>query len=136
MDYIRFAGVNTSVNYKGAGYGAGIVLIREDRCVWRFSFIYSSRNIDKIMTYLNYLTLNELTIDIIHSQLSYTSEKSDKFEYGITLDAAYIDRKGIDNIFGNPTSNSYPLITSKSTYINQISNIDIKSVLKIITRNG
>ncbi len=136
MDYIRFAGSNTSVNYKGAGYGAGIDLIREDRCGWRFSFIYSSRNIDKIMTSLNYLTLNELTIDIIHSQLSYTSEKSDKFEYGITLDAAYIDRKGIDNIFGNPTSNSYPLITSKSTYINQISNIDIKSVLKIITRNS
>ncbi len=136
MDYIRFAGSNTSVSYKGLGYGTGVDFIRDDSRGWGFSFVYVSRNIDKIITSLNYLTLNELSINIINGQLSYSSEKSDRFEYGIILNAAYTDRKGIDNIFGDPTSNSYPLLTSQSMYANPISNIDAKADLKIMIGNS
>ncbi|MDR1518001.1 MAG: hypothetical protein LBS52_07920 [Dysgonamonadaceae bacterium] len=126
MDYVRFAGQQYYTQYNGEGVGATVGIVPTDN---RSGFATSLRvnyfHLKKILTSLNYAPLNEnndLTLGMETSWIQY----SDRWKYAVGFEGIYLNRSGKENIFGDPTGNVYPLMSS----VNQLSHQQLNLALK------
>lgn len=119
MDYVRFAGANTSTFYSGGGGGGSIDLFPSSRKGFSASVGYHYFAFAKELRDKNNLPLARLADHALTAMADYRTE-GDALSYGVTAEGNYRKRTGTENVFGDPLGNSYPLIGGAEQYHNRI----------------
>lgn len=114
LQYVRFAGTNTSVLYDGASFGGSLDLLSVDKQGWAASVGYNHFEYDKQMGDLGDLTLCQLSEDELTGEVSYR-----KGQKGVKAAVVHKQRIGTENIFGSPNGTIYPYISSMKNYANK-----------------
>ncbi len=129
MDYIRFAGTQTSTRYTGSGIGGSIDLLPVSQNGENNGFSVSLRtdyfHLTKQLSNLDYTPINEIKNIDVSLETAWTRQIRE-WEYGVHLLAALQQRTGVENIFGEPSGNIYPKLSS----IDQFKNTTLKAGLK------
>lgn len=111
MHYVRFAGSQTSSQYKITRWGGSIDLLPEDgRNGWSATLSANSLRLVKELTSLYYLPLVKAQEYNLAAETAYQTTYDGGKKAGIRLTADYTSRKGTENLFGDATGNSYPVI--------------------------
>ena len=114
MDYVRFAGGQTSSLYSIWGLNGSVDYISNNGLL-SISLSGSHNRMTKRLTSVNNIPINELSRTDVSLTGSWLKTGSN-LKYGVKLDAEAELRNGIENIFGDPSGNSYPQISSVSQY--------------------
>lgn len=121
MDYVRFAGSQNSARYNGSGIGGSIDLLPAGKADANAGFSASLRaghfHLTKELVSINYAPINEARHASISLETAWIQRKRER-EYGVRLLTAWQRRTGIENIFGDPTANVYPKISSTAAFRN------------------
>lgn len=110
-DFGRFSGASNNTFFKGYSLGGVLSLAPTRGYGWTATAEYLFTQMEKVLTDLNRLPLNELSINRIAAGAGYSAER-----YGFRLRGEYSERRGKDNLFGDPSGNVYPQIGSKRQY--------------------
>ncbi|MCB6971504.1 MULTISPECIES: DUF6850 family outer membrane beta-barrel protein [Butyricimonas] len=110
-DSRRFYGKNSSVYYNGHRYGASVELFPRAKKGLSAAVEYERFTFEKIISTLNNLPLNELNQDEIKAEVAYMT-RTPREQWGLKLNGSYRNRKGTENLFGDPTTGVYPQIGS------------------------
>lgn len=110
-DFPRFSGTSNNTFYKGHNLGGGLSFASANGYGWSASANYMFTQYDKILTDLNRLPLNKLKINRYSASAGFLQK-----DYGVTISGEYNDRKGNDNLFGDPSGSVYPQIGTKGQY--------------------
>jgi hypothetical protein len=121
MDYVRFAGAQTSTRHTGLGIGGSIDWMPANR-QGRNNGLSASLKVDylhltKRLPNANYAPINEVKQTDIALETAWTQETM-RWQRAVGLTAAYGKRTGIENIFGDPAAGVYPQLSSISQYTN------------------
>lgn len=114
MQYVRFAGSNTSVLYDGASFGGSLDLLPENNKGFAASVGYNRFGYDKQMGDLGDLTLCKLSEDELTGEVSYMNGQR-----GVKASMVHKKRTGTENIFGSPNGSIYPYLNSVDNYFNK-----------------
>lgn len=114
MDYVRFAGGQTSSLYSIWGLNGSVDYISNNGLL-SISLSGSHNRMTKRLTSVNNIPINELSRTDVSLTGSWLKTGSN-LKYGVKLDAEAELRNGIENIFGDPSGNSYPQISSVSQF--------------------
>lgn len=127
MEYVRFAGAQTSTRYTGTGIGGSIDLLPtgEDNNGFSASVRTEFMHLTKKLSSLNYVPINEIKNVDVSLETAWT-RRNREWEYGVRLLAALQQRTGVENIFGDPSGGNYPQISS----VEQFKNSTLKAELK------
>ena len=115
MDYVRFAGSQLSAKYEGVGISGSLDLLPYNASLVKDGFsasiIVDYFHLSKEMGNMSNSSLN--TLDHQKAILETSWVKQTKWlDFGLKLLGTYNRRLGKENIFGEPTANIYPQITS------------------------
>ena len=110
-DFSRFSGLSNNAFFKGYDLGIGLDLARNDGLGWTASAGYLYTKMDKVLSDLNRLPLNQLQIHQIKASVGFSSRS-----YGLQISGKYAAREGNDNLFGDATGSIYPQIGTKRQY--------------------
>lgn len=113
-DFARFSGNNNSTFFKGHRIGARIGMTPRTALGLTASARYEHLHIDKVMSNLNRLVLNEIGEDTWTGEASWQQRR-----WGASVRGTYADRRGTDNLYGDAVSNIYPKIGSLDNYESQ-----------------
>ncbi|MBS6240434.1 MAG: hypothetical protein KH897_19190 [Bacteroides sp.] len=129
MDYVRFASSQTSSRYTGSGIDGSIDLLPISKHGECNGFSASLRtdyfHLTKELVSINYAPINEIKNVDISLEGAWT-RRNREWEYGVRLLALLQQRTGVENIFGDPTGNVYPKISS----VDQFKNSTFQATLK------
>lgn len=133
VDYVRFAGTVTSTRYNGSGIGGSIDLLPTGKDEGTPNGFSASLGIDyfhltKELTAYNNAPCNEIKNTEVSLEAAWTHKRIE-WEYGIGVSASLQQRTGIENIFGDPTGNVYPLLSSINQFKNNTVNATIKGTI-------
>ena len=132
MDYVRFAGSQTSSRYTGSGIGGSIDLLPANGHGACDGFSASLRtdylHLTKELPNVNYAPINEVKHTTLSLESAWT-HRNREWEYGVRLLAAWQQRTGIENIFGDPTGSAYPKISSVAQYKNHTLQAALKGMI-------
>ncbi len=132
MDYVRFAGSQTSSRYIGSGIGGSIDLLPTNGHGACDGFSASLRtdyfHLTKELPNVNYAPINEVKHTTLSLESAWT-HRNREWEYGVRLLAAWQQRTGIENIFGDPTGSAYPKISSVAQYKNHTLQAALKGMI-------
>ena len=132
MDYVRFAGSQTSSRYTGSGIGGSIDLLPVGKNGENNGFSASLRtdyfHLTKELVSINYAPINEVKNVDISLETAWT-RRNREWKYGVNLSAALQQRTGVENIFGDPTANVYPKISSVDQFKNATQKIALKGMV-------
>lgn len=122
MDYVRFAGTLTSFNYRGNGWGGSLDYIHGKdipmQTVWSLSLSGNRLHLIKESGNLNAAPLTELKLTELSMEGSW-NYRNHSMAWGMQLQADLQLRTGIENIFGDPGNNEYPIINRISPFESQ-----------------
>ena len=121
MDYVRFAGVQTSANYSGWGAGGSVDLFPASRNGFSASVEYDYFTFRKEMTGMNNLPLVSVADHSASATAAYNG-RADRVAWGVTAEGGYRKRNGTEHIFGDPAGNIYPEIGTSEGYSDRIVN--------------
>lgn len=62
-------------------------------------------------------------------EIAWTSAKAGTWEYGAKLNSEIALREGTENIFGDPTGNVYPILTSVNQYKNTTTQVRLTGIV-------
>lgn len=113
--YRRFTGAAKSAAYKGNRFGGSLDLISADRKGFFATAGFSRFSFDKILKDLNNLPLNHAAELARSIHAGWEGGCGDNI-CAIHAHAAMTQRKGSENIFGEPTGNIYPLLATLESY--------------------
>lgn len=119
-DFARFSGASNNTFFKGYGLGAALSAAPVSGYGLTATAGYQFTQREKILTDLNRLPLHKLCINKFYANAGYITER-----YGIRLCGDYSQRRGNDNLFGDPSGNVYPQIGSKEQYSGSVADISI-----------
>jgi len=128
MDYVRFAGSQTSSRYSGTGIGGSIDLLPvrdKENNGFSASLRADYLHLTKELTNINNAPVNEINNIDVSLETAWTRHIRE-WKYGVRLLAAMQSRTGVENIFGDPTGNIYPKLSS----VDQFKNTTLKVALK------
>lgn len=129
MDYVRFAGTQTSTRYTGEGIGGSVDLLPVSNDGENNGFSASLRadyfHLTKELSSTNYTPINEIKNVDVSLETAWT-RCNREWGYGVHLLAALQQRTGVENIFGEPSGAIYPQISS----VDQFKNTTLKAGLK------
>lgn len=112
MDYVRFAGLQTSARYRGNGAGGSLDLLPVDaENGLSVSLRADYFHLTKELPNLNNAPINENALTDVSLEAAW-NRRAAAWKYGVMLDVAMQRRSGTENIFGDPTGNVYPQISS------------------------
>jgi hypothetical protein len=129
VDYVRFSGDQSSVNYDGWGMGGSIDFIPFTSNGLSVSLSGNRFTFKKELTGLNYAPIVGMNITSFQLETAWMHRTGNSMEYGIKLNAASKQREGTENIFGDPTGNVYPVIASISSYTNVTRQVSLTGVI-------
>lgn len=112
--YVRFDGSNTSTVYNGYSAEAGAALLSL-KAGWNSSVNYRYSSYTNIISTLNNLPMSESREHAAYADLSYHFIMGKDFST-VGLQGGYVNRAGVENIFGDAADNIYPLIGSIRQY--------------------
>lgn len=113
-DYARFRGTFLNSFYDGGSYGGSIDVMPIEGEGLSFSLARHSFSYDKLLSDLNDISINKLLTVNNKLEISYL-----KRQKGVKVELQYDIRNGIENIYGSPTGQFYPLIASADNYSNK-----------------
>lgn len=116
VTYVRFDGNNSSVQYSGAQWGAGVQLLPTAQQGISLAANYRKTSIKKKLTALNDLPINELNRHDFTAELSYVSKTMGAHAFALQAQTHLQSRKGQDNIFGDGGNAMYPYVSSAKNY--------------------
>lgn len=117
-DFARFSGNSNNSFYKGHNLGVSLSLAPRNGYGWMADMGYMFSQRERILTDLNRMPLNKLTVDKFSADAGFIQR-----HYGMRLHGEYSDRKGFDNLFGDPSGSIYPQIGTKEQYTGSVTNI-------------
>lgn len=129
IDYVRFAGTQLSSNYTGGGVGASLDLLPRRGYGLSASFGYDYFHVTKELTSINYAPLTEIANKEFKMEIAWTTEMTGTWEYGAKLNSEIALREGTENIFGDPTGNIYPILTSVKQYKNTTTKVRLTGIV-------
>lgn len=106
--YVRFDGSNTSTVYNGFSTEAGAALLSL-KAGWNSSVNYRYSSYTNIISTLNNLPMSESREHAAYADLSYHFIMGSHFS-SVGLQGGYVNRTGVENIFGDAADNIYPII--------------------------
>ncbi len=112
--YVRFDGSNTSTVYNGYSAEAGASLLSL-KAGWNASVNYRYSSYTNIISTLNNLPMAESREHAAYADLSYHFIMGSRFS-SVGLQGGYVNRAGVENIFGDAADNIYPIIGSIRQY--------------------
>lgn len=115
MNYVRFAGNVTDAVYKGTGVGASIDLLPQTANGLSASLRADHFHFSKQLSNISYLPITEVDENKLALELAWMKQEGGLL-YGTRLVGHGKVRTGTENIFGDPTGSSYPLISSLEQY--------------------
>lgn len=107
MSYHRFDGGNYNTNYKGWEYGAGVQLLPFRHSGFLAIASVTASTIDKQLSSVANITINHLNTATYSFSAGYMADRFGAKAYGNLH-----RRKGAENIFGDPSGDIYPLIST------------------------
>ena len=128
MNYARFAGDQFNSNYKGKGVGLSIDLMPQLRNGLSASVKADHFEFIKQLISINYAPIAEVDENSLELELAWLRSKK-AFIYGAKLVAFGKFRTGTENIFGDPTGNVYPIISSLKQYSNNLLEATLSGIL-------
>lgn len=131
VEYVRFAGTQTSSNYRGKGIGGSLDLLPKKGDGVSATLTFDYFTLTKELTSLNNAPINEIADFKLGSEIVWTYPTINKWKYGIKLNADFSLRNGTENIFGDPTGNVYPIFSS----VDQYKNMNTQAVLTGLIEN-
>jgi len=112
LDYVRFAGSQTSTHYRGSGVGGSLDLLPVDvGNGFSASLCADCFHLTKELPSLNNIPINENRIADALLEMIWNRIRS-VWKYGVSCTVWIQQRTGTENIFGDPTGNVYPQISS------------------------
>lgn len=115
LDYVRFAGIQTSTNYSGWGAGGSVDLFPASRSGFSASVGYDYFTFSKQMSGLNNLPLVTVVDHTLRFVAAYGRSDAAR-AWGVTLEGDWRQRHGTEHIFGDATGNIYTEIATSSGY--------------------
>ena len=101
MDYVRFAGNQTGTKHQGIRWGGSIGILPVDTEKGISATVSIDRmSMDKKLSNANNLTLLELNTTDLKGNVTWMRELQQAEHLAVKLDAGYIVRKGMENIYG------------------------------------
>ena len=116
----RFDGTFTSSRHDGHSLGASLGVNQEKSLGWHGNINYNHLKIEKIMTSINNLPLQEIKEDKINLTAGYLKER-----WGVQFLANWKKRKGYENLYGSPQDGQYSIIATNQPYTHEVQNISI-----------
>lgn len=121
LDYVRFGGSYTKVQYKSTRWGGNISIMPTDNLNGvSASFVAHSLRLTKELISANNLPLTEIQEINLQGDLTYMNRLSGNRVWGINLSTNYNNRKGIENIVGDPTGFNYDIMGHTPGYQSKI----------------
>lgn len=115
MDYVRFAGNQTSTKYQGIQWGGSIGLLPVgDKRRLSATVAVDHISLDKKLSSANNLTLLNLSTTEVSGNVTWMRKSPRAENVAVKVDAGYTMRKGTENIYGEAGGNSYGTLISKS----------------------
>lgn len=118
MDYYRFRGEKNETYYKGNQFGGSVNLLPEKNNGFTANVSFNNFRFEKIISSLNELPMARVTEYTWKGELGYKQKQGGR-SWGVKVGTENVHRKGIENLFGNPANNIYPLIASAQQYSNK-----------------
>lgn len=118
MDYVRFSGTHNNTYYKGHTLGGSIELYPRKKQGISFSVRYDRFTFEKILSDLNNLPLNKVIEHAIQGEAGWQHQHN-RQHWGVRVSGNITERKGTENLFGDPVSNAYPQIGKVEQYTNR-----------------
>jgi len=113
--YNRFAGTGTETYYNGNRFGLTANLFPCDGRGFTFTANLNRFTFNKVLTGLNRLPLAHVWHNAMTLQCGYLAPGR-SHDWGITMDFDAYRRHGEENVFGDASSNVYPLIATLNMY--------------------
>lgn len=134
-DYYRFRGSYTNTYYKGLGWRGSLNIKPIGASGFYGMLGYSYLSLEKIISDLNELPLSESDIYSQNMEAGYL-HRGKTNSWGVKLIESYIEKRGIENIFGSPQDNIYPQIATEPQYKNRQLNIALEGLYQYRMENA
>ena len=121
-DYYRFRGAKGNSFYKGHSFGGSLNLLPAKARAKGFEATvrYDNFSLEKVIASLNELPMASVNEQNVKGEFAWRSSSSDIHKWGVKAAAMYTKRVGSENIFGEPSGNIFPQISSEEKYLNRI----------------
>ena len=130
-DFARFSGNSNNSFYKGYNLGISLSLAPRNGYGWMSDIGYTFTQRERILSDLNRMPLNKLKTDRFSACVALIRKC-----YGVRIHGEYSDRKGFDNLFGDPSGSVYPQIGTKEQYNGSVANITADGYWTTELHNG
>lgn len=127
--YTRFDGSATKTDYKGYVLGGGLSLASKKANAFFASVQYSRYSLDKHITNINNLPMARIGENRIEVETGCKFSKSGS-NLSLKVFCNIADRKGYENIFGDPVGSSYPVIGDIQPYRNIVAECGLKALCR------
>lgn len=134
-DYYRFRGEKRLTYYKGNRFGAGLNLIPENKKGFTANIDFSRFKFEKVISSLNQLPMAELKDFATKAEFGYKTKRDSK-AWGAKAEILYEHKKGVENIFGDPANDIYPLISETQQYGNNQQDYTVSGFFEKTTKDG
>lgn len=114
----RFDGTFTSSRHDGYSFGTSLGINQKQSQGWHGNINYNHLQIEKIMTSINNLPLQEIKEDKINLTAGYF-----KKTWGVQTLINWKQRKGYENLYGSPQDGQYSIIATNQPYSHIIQSI-------------
>jgi len=115
MTYNRFNSLGKNTRYCGTGFNAAFTLMPGTEAGFFASVLATTFGFDYLLIDLNSLPLAHLRHRTLDFEAGWRTRRADTYFSG-ALTAELWQRRGTENIFGDPTTSIYPLIASLDMY--------------------
>lgn len=125
-DYYRFRGSRGNTFYKGKAFGGSVNLLPFETGVTGFtaSASYDYFTFGKIISSLNELPMADVGEHTVKAEIGWRS-LSVINQWGVKGEVSFVSRAGTENLFGDATNNTYPLIASEKMYYNDVTQVGV-----------
>ena len=122
-DYYRFRGAKGNSFYKGHSFGGSLNLLpQKARAEGLAATVrYDNFSFEKVIASLNELPMASVNEHNVKGELAWRSDSENTHKWGLKTAVLYTKRIGSENIFGEPSGNIFPQISSEEKYLNRIS---------------
>lgn len=135
-DYARFRGSNDQTHYKGHLFGADISFLPIDKSGFSANLSYDYFTFEKIIKNLNELPMAKASDRDVKAELVYLNSSHPTLSRGVKIDIQLLNRRGTENIFGDPANNNYQQIMTIDMYEHQVTNLSLSGFLEKKESNG
>lgn len=121
-DYYRFRGAKGNSFYKGHSFGGSMNLLPQKARAEGLAATlrYDNFSFEKVITSLNELPMASVNEHNVKGEIAWRSSCKEIHKWGAKAALLYTKRVGSENIFGEPSGNIFPLISSEEKYMNRI----------------